>query len=192
MDRFDVNHTWFVSDTHFYHKNIIKYCDRPFSTIEEMNQTIIDNWNSVVKEGDTVFHLGDMGFCGTQNLVFIFSQLNGEIHLIRGNHDSDKAIKTLFDNDLIRYCEKYTSITMVGDEEIPEQELFLCHYPMIDWNNKERGCWMIHGHNHMLPSTPSHSPKHYDIGVDRNNYTPVNFQIIKEQITKQLLYENKS
>lgn len=191
MNRFDINHTWFVADSHFYHKNIIKYCNRPFSTIEEMNQTIIDSWNSVVKEGDTVFHLGDMGFCGTQNLVSIFSQLNGEIHLIRGNHDSSNAIKALFDNDLIQSCEKYTSITMVDDEEIPEQELFLCHYPMIDWNNKERGCWMIHGHNHMLPSTPSHSPKHYDVGVDRNNYTPVNFQIIKEQITKQLLYENK-
>ena len=80
---------------------------------------------------------------------------------------------------------------MVGDEEISEQELFLCHYPMIDWNNKERGCWMIHGHNHMLPNTPSHSPRHYDVGVDKNNYTPINFQTIKEQITKQLLYENK-
>lgn len=192
MSRYDVNHTWLVSDTHFYHKNIIKYCNRPFSTVEEMNQAIIDNWNSVVKEGDTVFHLGDMGFCGTQNLVSIFSQLNGEIYLIRGNHDSDKALNALFDNDLILSWDQYKSITIVGDKEIPEQELFLCHYPMIDWNNKEKGCWMIHGHNHMLPSTPSHSPKHYDVGVDRNNYTPVNFQIIKEQITKQLLYENKS
>lgn len=181
-NKFDINHTWFTSDTHFYHKNIIKYCNRPFNNVEEMNETLINNWNSVVKKDDTVFHLGDMGFCGTQNLISVLSKLNGNIYLIRGNHDTDKQVSALFDNDLILCWNQYKSIVMIGDEDIPEQKLFLCHYPMIDWDNKERGCWMIHGHNHMLPDTPSHSPLHYDVGVDKNNYTPINFKTIKQSI----------
>jgi calcineurin-like phosphoesterase family protein len=185
MNKYNVNTTWFTSDTHFYHKNICKYCNRPFESVEDMNQGIIDNWNSVVKEGDTVFHLGDMGFCGIQNLVSLFAQLNGEIFLIIGNHDSEKAANALLREDLIIGYDKYKTITMVGDEECADQQLFLCHFPMIDWDGKERGSWMIHGHQHQLLDTPSCSTSHWDVGVDKNNWTPINFEQLKINITKQ-------
>ena len=80
-------HIFFTSDTHFGHTNIMKYCKRPFETVEEMDQTIIDNWNSVVRPEDIVFHLGDFGFCGSLRLREIVDQLNGKIYLITGNHD---------------------------------------------------------------------------------------------------------
>ena len=79
--------TYLVSDTHFNHSNIIKYCSRPFSNIEEMNKVIIDNWNNIVDKEDTVYHLGDFGFGTKEELKEIFDKLNGKKYLIMGNHD---------------------------------------------------------------------------------------------------------
>ena len=181
------NKVWFTSDLHFWHKNICKYCNRPYETIEEMNQGIIDNWNSVVKEDDTVFILGDLGFCGIEKLRPLMSQLKGKIILIQGNHDSDYVMSTLYHEKIINNFDRLMSITIVGDEECPNQELILCHFPMIDWYNKEKGSWMIHGHQHQLPETPSCSAVHYDVGVDKNNWMPISFEQLKINITKQFL-----
>lgn len=178
---------WFTSDLHFWHKNICKYCNRPYETIEEMNQEIINNWNFVVKEDDTVFVLGDLGFCGIEKLRPLMSQLKGKIILIQGNHDSDYVISTLYHEKIINNFDRLMSITIIGDEECPNQELTLCHFPMIDWYNKEKGSWMIHGHQHQLPETPSCSAAHYDVGVDKNNWTPINFEQLKIKITQQFL-----
>ena len=178
---------WFTSDLHFWHKNICKYCDRPYESIEEMNQGIVDNWNSVVKEDDTVFVLGDLGFCGIEKLRPLMSQLKGKIFLIQGNHDSDKVVNKLYEEGIIKDYFKLLEVTIVNDEECPNQQLTLCHFPMIDWYNKEKGGWMIHGHQHQLPETPSCSPKHYDVGLDKNGMTPISFERLKINITKQYL-----
>lgn len=178
---------WFTSDLHFWHKNICKYCDRPYESIEEMNQGIVDNWNSVVKEDDTVFVLGDLGFCGIEKLRPLMSQLKGKIFLIQGNHDSDKVVNKLYEEGIIKDYFKLLEVTVVNDEECPNQQLTLCHFPMIDWYNKEKGAWMIHGHQHQLPETPSCSPKHYDVGLDKNGMTPISFEQLKINITKQYL-----
>lgn len=176
---------WFTSDLHFWHKNICKYCDRPYNTIEEMNQSIIDNWNSVVKDDDIVYLLGDMGFCGIEKLRFLISQLKGHIRLVQGNHDSDKVVNRLIEEGLIEGVATLCYITITGDEECPDQDLTLCHFPMIDWANKEKGAWMIHGHQHQLPNTPSCSYAHWDVGLDKNNMMPISFEQLKINITKQ-------
>lgn len=176
---------WFTSDLHFWHKNICKYCNRPYNTIEEMNQSIIDNWNSVVKDDDIVYLLGDMGFCGIEKLRSLISQLKGHIRLVQGNHDSDKVVNRLIEEGLIEGVATLCYIMITGDEECPDQELTLCHFPMIDWANKERGAWMIHGHQHQLPNTPSCSYAHWDVGLDKNNMMPVSFEQLKINITKQ-------
>lgn len=178
---------WFTSDLHFWHKNICKYCNRPYETIEEMNEAIIANWNSVVKEDDVVFVLGDLGFCGIEKLRHLMSQLKGKIFLIQGNHDSDKVVDKLYEEGLIKDYFKLLEVTIINDEECPNQQLTLCHFPMIDWYNKEKGAWMIHGHQHQLPETPSCSPKHYDVGLDKNGMTPISFEQLKINITKQYL-----
>jgi calcineurin-like phosphoesterase family protein len=77
-----------ISDTHFGHKNIIKYCNRPFADTEEMDKAIIKNWNEVVSNKDLVIHLGDVALCGKERFRQIMSQLNGRKMLIRGNHDN--------------------------------------------------------------------------------------------------------
>jgi len=83
--------TFIISDTHFRHTNIIRYCNRPFASVGEMNERLIDNWNSTVAPEDTVYHLGDFGF---GNLSEFRGRLNGHIHLIRGNHDSSVTWNT--------------------------------------------------------------------------------------------------
>ena len=183
---------WFTSDLHFWHKNICKYCDRPYESVEEMNEGIIQNWNSVVQEDDVVFVLGDLGFCGIEKLRLLISHLKGNIFLIQGNHDSDKVVNKLYEEGLIKDYFKLLEVTIVNDEECPNQQLTLCHFPMIDWYNKEKGAWMIHGHQHQLPETPSCSPKHYDIGLDKNGMIPISFEQLKINITKQYLRNENS
>lgn len=82
-----MNRTYFISDTHFGHKNIISSCNRPFKDVEEMNKTLIANWNNVADDGDTIYHLGDVfGFDKTNNAGFIYA-LKGHKILLPGNHD---------------------------------------------------------------------------------------------------------
>ena len=128
-----------------------------------------------------------MGFCSIEKLRPLISQLKGHIRLVQGNHDPDKVVNKLIEEDLIEGVATLCYITIVGDEECSEQDLTLCHFPMIDWYNKEKGSWMIHGHQHQLPETPSCSAVHYDVGVDKNNWTPISFEQLKINITKQFL-----
>ena len=85
---------YFIADTHFNHANIIKYCNRPFKNTYEMNEYIIKKWNSVVKEADTVYHLGDVGFGSLQEVKSLVERLNGRKILLRGNHDFKIGVNT--------------------------------------------------------------------------------------------------
>ena len=78
---------FFTADTHFNHANIIKFCNRPFKSVEQMNETLITNWNSVISEDDIVFHLGDFCLGGAAEWTKLLDRLNGKIYLILGNHD---------------------------------------------------------------------------------------------------------
>lgn len=187
------NKVFFSSDLHLNHKNIIKYCNRPFSSVEEMNEAIINNWNKVVPEDGIVFILGDFCFGGKDKWQNFYNQLNGKKYLILGNHDDPKIAKQVFKQS-INTCEALDQllIKVQGDEEIPEQFIFLCHYPMIAWPMKEKGGWHLFGHIHSLDGISTYnnilSNTQYDVGVDNNNYTPLSFQQIKEIITRQKLY----
>lgn len=83
---FDPEHTFFTSDTHFGHANIINLCKRPFRDVNHMNDMLVENWNSVVTDDDTVFHLGDFALGGSDVWNKVLSRLNGKMYLILGNH----------------------------------------------------------------------------------------------------------
>ena len=85
--KFDGAKVYFTSDTHFNHANIIGFCNRPFKNVEEMNETLITNWNRVVGVDDIVFHLGDFCLGGSAEWTNVLNRLNGKIYLIVGNHD---------------------------------------------------------------------------------------------------------
>lgn len=174
MRKFNKDKLWFTSDLHAHHKNIIKYCNRPFSSVEEMNSTLIKRWNSLIKDDDDVFMLGDIVFGGYDKWINIISQLKGIKHLIQGNHDPSKVVNRLLEEG---YFESVSQMELI---EVDDQKLFLCHYPMISWPNKERGSLMIHGHVHSTEDTPMFSESHYDVGVDYNAWFPISYVELKD------------
>lgn len=152
---------FFTSDTHFNHKNIIKYCNRPFNSIEEMNKVLIENWNNKVKKFDTVYHLGDFCFGNLNDALYFRDKLNGNIFLIRGNHDKTACNKL------------YTYIYDIYELKKNNNSIIMCHYPMRYWNKSHYNSWHIYGHVH---GTIKSFGKSYDIGVDNNNFTPVSYE----------------
>ena len=154
-------HRWVISDTHFYHSKILGYCQRPFETVEEMNEVLIKNWNSVINEDDIVYILGDFCFGNKEMLREIVSQLKGRKILILGNHD--RLTKGAY---LDVGFETVTKNPMIVDEDF-----ILSHHPLQGDLGR---FYNIHGHKHKLPSEAQFSPKHFDIGVDDHNFFPHN------------------
>jgi calcineurin-like phosphoesterase family protein len=142
-----------------------------------MNETIISNWNKVVKKDDLVYHLGDFMF-GKTDAEFnnVFRRLNGLIVLIRGNHDG-LAWKNR--------SKFYASYNSYHEIKINGQDITLCHYAMRVFNKSHRGAYCLYGHSHgSLPDDP-HSLS-FDCGVDCHNFTPINFEEVKEIMSKKL------
>lgn len=185
--KFDGEGVFFTSDTHFNHANIIRYCNRPFADVDEMNETLIANWNSVVDKDDTVFHLGDFCLGGAAEWTKILDRLNGRIYLIVGNHD----LKNMRQG----FIRRFEHVAMQMQIEIGKKTIYLNHYPFLCFEGGYRNdVWQLFGHVHSRPaSTGIDTDKlqylystQYDVGVDNNNFTPVSFARIKEIITKQL------
>lgn len=176
---------WFTSDTHFGHTNIIKYCNRPFNNVEEMDEALINNWNSVVKSDDIIFHLGDFAFATNGRWKEIIKQLNGHIYLIVGNHD-----ETRYPGDYIfsLFEEVYNQVTL----KIDNKYVYLNHYPFLCYAGPYRNPAVIqlYGHVHSGPNNTgldkdrlTNTFKYqYDVGVDNNNYFPISWQEIINKI----------
>lgn len=175
---------WFTGDTHFGHENIINYSDRPYTDKSNMNESLINNWNSVVDKRDTVFHVGDIFFCKKDCAIEILSKLNGNIVLILGNHD--KAIRR--DKNFI---ELFHDVKDYLELNINKHKIVLSHYPMLSWNNSHRGSWMLHGHCHGKMTYP-HQMNIHDVGVDNNNYFPLNYDTIESIMLNKGANNDKS
>ena len=160
---------WFTSDEHYDHSNIIKYCNRPFKTAEEMNEHLILMHNLAVKPGDLTIHLGDFTFHSNKDLVHkkFISRLNGSYIFIRGNHD---------------YWLKSQSAPYMYLKALPlstgkKQMVHASHYPMRAWFH---GAWNLHGHTH---NTLEPLPFQLDVGVDAQGYGPISFDALEHVFT---------
>lgn len=160
--------TFFTSDTHFGHANIIKYCNRPFTSVEEMDNTLIHNWNAIVRPEDTVYHLGDFAVGGGPAAPYL-RRLNGTIHFCLGNHD--KRLVAAYDG----------FIPHVKEVSAEKQKIVLCHYAMKVWNGSHKGDWQLYGHSHgTLPDDPT--ALSCDVGVDCWNYFPVSMEQLQAKM----------
>lgn len=166
-----------ISDLHIGHYNIIEYCNRPFVDVEEMNETIIENYNKVIKPDDVVYFLGDIHFYkDTDKFKTIFKRLKGQKHLIFGNHDK-RYRKSL--SELFLSSQDYLEV------KLDKQLVVMSHYPFLTWNKGHHGSWMLHGHSHSTldvvnKESINNGRFRWDVGVDGNNFTPVSFEQLKE------------
>lgn len=151
---------FYTSDTHFGHSNIIRFCNRPFASVDEMNEKLISNWNSAVGPEDDIYHLGDFAMGSKDAVPAILARLNGRKHLVWGNHDSDQ----------VRALPGWASSQAYLELNDSGKRLVLCHYAMKVWNHSHRGSLMLYGHSHgSLPG----DDQSCDVGVDCFGYRPV-------------------
>ena len=156
---------WLTSDTHFGHTNIIKYSERPFETVEEMNAILIQNWNAVVGRRDVVWHLGDFAYDGRAGVLKYAPQLNGKIHVLIGNHDNPNHL-----------AEAFGSGRVFDTREIKYQgtRIFLSHYAHRVWPSSHKGSFHAYGHSHgNLDIQYGPWGRSMDVGVDCHGYGPL-------------------
>lgn len=169
--------TFFTADTHWNHDNIRRYSNRPFASVEEMNEALINNWNAVVGPGDTVYHLGDFSLNrggSKKNTRTIRQRLAGNILFIRGNHDKD----------IEQYRDCFGWIKDVAMVQVEKQEIFLSHYAHRVWNKSHHNAWHLYGHSHgsLLDDPTSLS---FDCGVDCHGYKPISFDQVRRLMAKK-------
>lgn len=175
----ETKHIWVTSDTHFNHANIIKYCNRPFSSVEEMNETLINNWNNVVSHDDTVYHLGDFAMGDKSLIPEILGRLNGHIHFIMGNHDNLNIMENLAINSILE--------TLTWEEviKVEKKTIIMNHFPFSSLPDplSNRPIIQLYGHVHSTPNIPWIGlDNQYDVGVDNNNFTPINLYKLLQKI----------
>ena len=168
--------TFFTSDTHWGHRNILKYCTRPFENIEEHDEALIRNWNSVVSPEDRVYHLGDFSM-GKVSAPSILYRLNGEKHFVWGNHDSEQTKK------LPIWASSQPYLEVIVDKQF----IVLCHYKFDVFNKSHKGGIQFFGHSH---GTMPGNSRQADVGVDCWNYTPVTLEQIRAKMNKFPAYKN--
>lgn len=165
---------YFVSDTHFGHANIIKYCNRPFASVEEMDEAMIERWNAKVGPSDTVYHIGDFSLAKDHKAIPEYRRrLNGHIHLIYGNHDWKR----------MQFLKGFVEIVPYKEIEVGEQKIVLCHYAFKTWNKSHYGSWNLHGHSHGSLGRDLTS-KQLDVGVDCWNFTPISYDELVVEMAK--------
>jgi len=152
---------WLTADTHYGHANIIKYCNRPFSSVEEMDEAMIRNHNAVVRPGDIWYHLGDFAMGRHDDYL---SRLNGGAkHLIFGNHDH---------RNRTTQAKGWTSMGDIAHVQFPGIDIpvVLFHYAMRVWNRSHHGALHLYGHSHGTLPGDSQS---CDVGVDCWGFKPI-------------------
>jgi calcineurin-like phosphoesterase family protein len=169
-----MKNVYFTADTHFGHKNIIKFCNRPYDSVEEMDEGLIAAWNSIVKKTDVVWHLGDFSFYNSTKSAEILKRLNGTKALIKGNHDSQQAAW---------WFELWDAVYDYYEFRENKIRYKLFHYPIEEWANGIH----YHGHSHgNMSRAIIPKPNRIDVGIDAfpdiYKYAPVHFDTLLEMI----------
>ena len=176
--------TFFTSDTHFGHSNILRYDNSPFASIREQDNAIIHLWNARVEKSDKVFHLGDFAFGKQADIPYIQSitkRLNGKIHLIKGNHEKIALVPEI--------SGRFESIESYREEHIDKQLFILFHYPIHEWNRCHRGSFHLHGHTH---GNDSYDPRfrRMNVGIMNHGYTPVSLRQVVAKLSSKEVFSH--
>ncbi len=187
--REEVPNVFFTSDVHFGHKNIIRFCNRPFADVDDMDEQLIQLWNATVQPNDVVWQLGDFTFYRNIDKVrSILRRLNGRKKAVLGNHCEaiTEHRKSLIDEGLFETIVERARI------KVGSQSIVLDHFPGRSWDRSSHGAWQLFGHVHgdMEPYGKS-----VDVGVDapwilgHAPYRPFSFEEVKAFMDKQEVTE---
>lgn len=179
-----------TSDEHLGHENILtgwggKQTPRPFVTMDDMVEGIIDRHNSVVKDGDEVYHLGDMFWrsFGEPRAAWVTGRLNGHHFYVLGNHDE----LFFYDNGRPSYLyDQFVSVSqrLFLKDKLNRHGIVLDHYAGRVWNGSHKGSYQFFGHSHGNLNQFQGDFLSYDVGVDSNDFTPVAFEDIAAKLRK--------
>ena len=153
---------WVISDTHFGHKNIINYADRPFHSVEEMDKVMIEKWNSVVSAKDQVIFLGDFSLAPTSEIVKYEKKLNRSISIILGNHDRSHSSQWWLD------C----GFQEVSALPVIYKDFFILSHEPLEWVTERLPLLNIHGHVHEKTAYNLNN-HHFNVSVEALDYTPM-------------------
>lgn len=182
---------WFISDHHFGHNNIIHFCERPFSSTQEMNDAMIEIWNDFIRPGDSVAYVGDFAL-GKRDEVGVVNKLHGDVHLFIGNHDRPFR-NSKYITEYLRYG--FVSVQRSTDILIEGERVSIGHFPfeqdfVENFNQKydkfsqfriqDKGQWLIHGHTHNALRTKW--CKQINVCVDLWDFEPVSYGRISSLI----------
>lgn len=162
--------TFITSDHHFSHANIIKYGNRPFASVEEMDAALVDKWNAVVGKDDVVIHLGDFTLGDAETARKFFLQLNGRIGVLNNFWHHDK--RWILAGDY--YSASGLAVNLLPPIMVLEDynnPVVLCHYPLAEWDRKHYGAFHFHGHSHGTYRAPAE--RILDVGVDCTAFAPI-------------------
>jgi len=162
---------YFTADLHLGHKNVIKHCNRPFSSVDEMDKALIRNWNSVVKPKDEVYILGDLTMCPAAKAHEYITQLNGRKYLISGNHDK-------FLKNYGPYMADFEWVKDYHVLKVNANRLVLFHFPILEWDQFFRDAIHLYGHVHNSAKSAERlglldNGLAFNVGVDVNGFAPV-------------------
>ena len=163
---------WFTADFHLGHKNIIRYCNRPFESIEAMNSAILERLNSAVKANDVLYFLGDFCIGPKARALELRREIRcKKIFAVPGNHDKDTR----------KLTEEFSWLGDLAEISINGQRIVLCHYAMRVWNHSSHGAWHLFGHSHgRLPTLDTSLSM--DVGVDTHDFSPWSFDEIRDRM----------
>lgn len=179
---------FYMSDLHFCHFNIIRLCNRPYKSTEEMNEDIVSKWNSVVGKNDIVYIAGDVGFPKNLDqvaeIISLVKRLNGKKFLIEGNHDH----KLVRDNNFSYLFEEISPYMRIKDQN---RDVVICHYPIEEWDGLFRGSYHIYGHVHNNKGNLKFIPNRFNVSSEVIDYTPKTLDELIELNSRKNITEDK-
>jgi calcineurin-like phosphoesterase family protein len=168
---------WFTADFHLGHRNIIRYCGRPFRDVGEMDSAILDRLNAAAKERDILYFLGDFCLGGAKNAERYLDGVRcTRIFFVKGNHD----------RTMRKLQHRFIWLGDLAEVTVRQQRIVLCHYAMRTWNQASRGSWHLYGHSHgRLPEDTDSLTM--DVGVDFHDFRPWHFDEIAARMRERRL-----
>ena len=170
-------HLWLTSDHHFFHRNIITYQNRPFSSIEEMHEVMIENHNKCVKTNEVCYFVGDFSLGSFQDTQSVINRLNGNLVFIPGSHDYwiEEMNDLSFDLPISLNGNEIVIANSIHEFRHYNKFIVLCHYAMRTWPKSHYGSYHFYGHSHGHIEDYGNST---DLSIERWNYKPIDLEYL--------------